>query len=86
MGIYLLGLDIGVRMTSRKVCVKKKTIHYSIPNMRGLLMAINIFLKVVRKVKVILNRAKRSFHVYFFLQNPMQECEFNIHFMDLPFI
>jgi hypothetical protein len=83
---YFLGIDIGVRMTSRKVGVKKKVIHFSIPSSRSLLKTIERFLKVTNKVGVILNIARRLFHVNLFLQIPMQEGRFNIHLMDLPFM
>ena len=37
---YFLGIDIGVRMASRKTSVKEKSIHFCIPSSRGLLKAI----------------------------------------------
>jgi hypothetical protein len=84
--VYFLGIYIGVRMTSRNVDVKKKTIHFSIPSPRSLLKTIEGFLKVENKAGVILNIARRLFHVNFFLQIPMQEGGFNIHLIDLPFM
>ena len=35
---YFLGIDIGVRMTSRKTSVKEKVIHFGIPIPRSLLV------------------------------------------------
>ena len=37
---YFLGIDIGVRMTSRETSVKEKAIHFGIPGSRSLLSAI----------------------------------------------
>ena len=37
---YFLGIDIGVRMASRKTSVKEKDIHFGIPSSRSLLKAI----------------------------------------------
>jgi hypothetical protein len=72
---YFLGIGIGVKMTSRKSIVKKKTINFSIPNPRSLLKALEIYLKVEIKARVILNIVKGLFHVNLFLQIPMQEDE-----------
>jgi hypothetical protein len=85
MASYFLGIDIGVRMMSRKIDVKKKTINFSIPGLRSLLKTIERFLKATYKTGVTLNIARRLFHVDFFLQIPMQEGIFNIHLMDLPY-
>jgi hypothetical protein len=60
---YFLGIDIGVIMTSRKDGLKKKAIHFSIPSMRSLFKTIERFLKATYKVRVILNIARRLFHV-----------------------
>ena len=37
---YFLGIDIGVKMASRKTSVKEKAIHLGIPSSRSLLKAI----------------------------------------------
>ena len=37
---YFLGIDIGVRMASRKTCVMEKDIHFGISSSRRLLKAI----------------------------------------------
>ena len=37
---YFLGVDIRVRMASRKTSVKEKAIHFGIPSSRSLLKAI----------------------------------------------
>ena len=37
---YFLGIDIGVRMASKKTNVKEKAIHFGIPSSRILLKAI----------------------------------------------
>ena len=37
---YFLGIDIGVKMASRKTSVKEKSIHFGIPSSRSLLKAI----------------------------------------------
>jgi hypothetical protein len=73
-------------MASRKVGVKKKVVHFGIPISRIFLKTIKRFLKVKNKARVILDIARRLFHVYFFLQIPMQEGGFDIHLMDLPFM
>jgi hypothetical protein len=83
---YCLGINIRVRMTSRKVDVKKKATHFGIPSSRSLLKTINRFLKAKNKVGVILDIARRLFRLDLFLKTPMQERGFNIHLMDLPFM
>jgi hypothetical protein len=83
---YFLGLDIRVKMTSRKVNVKKKFVHFVIPIWRRLLNTMKRFLKETNKDGIILDMVRRLFHVDFFLQIPMQEGGFNIHLMDLPFM
>ena len=72
MASYFLGIDIGVKMTSRKANVKKKVIHFSILSSRSFLKTIERFLKVEYKDGVIMNIAMRFFHVDFFLQIPMK--------------
>jgi hypothetical protein len=86
MDSYFLGIYIRVIMTSRKVDIKKKYIHFSISSSRSLLKTIKRFLKAENKAKVIMDIVRRLFHVYLFLQIPMQEGRFDIHFMDLPFM
>jgi len=86
MASYFLGIDIRVKMTSRKASVKKKVIYFCIPSLRILLKTIKKFIKAEYKVGVILNIARRLFHVDLFLQIPMQEDKFKIHLTDLPFI
>ena len=54
--------------------------------MRGLLKAIKRFLKAINKARVILDKIRRLFHVDFFMKVSMQEGEFHIHLMNLPFI
>jgi hypothetical protein len=73
MDSYFLGIDIRVRMTSRKVSVKKKAIHFGIPSSRILIKNIKRFVKVKNKVGVIMDIAMRLFHVYFFLEITMQD-------------
>jgi hypothetical protein len=73
-------------MTSRKVGVKKKAVHFGIPSSRRLLKTIKRFFKVTKKARVILDIARRLFHVDFLLQIPMQEGGFKIRLMDLPFM
>ena len=63
---YFLGIDIGVRMTSRKAGVKKKAVHFGIPRLRSLLKTIKRFLKATNKARVILDIVRRLFHVDFF--------------------
>jgi hypothetical protein len=79
MDSYFFGIDIRVRMTSRKAGVKKKAAHFGISSSRSLLKTRKRFLKATNKVGVILDIARRLFHVDFFLQIPMQEGRFNIH-------
>ena len=80
------GIDIKVRMTSRKAVMKKKAVHFDIPSLRSLLKTIKRFPKATNKARVILDIARRLFHVDFFFQIAMQEGNFNIHLMDLPFM
>ena len=37
---YFLGIDIGVKITSRETIVKEKVIHFGIPSSRSLVKAI----------------------------------------------
>jgi hypothetical protein len=76
---YFISINIRIRMTSRKSIVKKKAIQFDIPRSRSFLKTIKRFLKATNKDGVILDLAMRLFHVYFFLQIPMQEGIFNIH-------
>jgi len=86
MDSYFLGIYIRIRMAYRKSGVNQKADHFGIPRLGSLLKTIKRFLKVTNKARVILNIAMRLFHVYFFLQFPMDEGKFNIHLMDLPFM
>jgi hypothetical protein len=72
MASYFLGIDIGVIMTSKKVNVKKKFVHFGIPISRNLLKTIKRFLKVSNKARIILYISMRLFNIDFFLQIPMQ--------------
>jgi hypothetical protein len=49
MNSYFLGIDIRVRMTSRKISIKKKVVHFGIPRLRRLLKTIKAFLKEEKK-------------------------------------
>jgi hypothetical protein len=84
MTSYFLGIHIRVRVTSEKFSIKKKFVHFGIPNSRILLKTIKRFLKEENKDGVILDIARRLFYVYLFLKIPMQEGRFNIHLMDIP--
>ena len=64
---YFLGMNIGVRMESRKTSVKEKAINFGIPSSRILLKAILGFLKETNKARFILNISIRLFHVNFLL-------------------
>ena len=64
---YFLGIDIGVKMASKKTSVKEKVIHFGITSSRSLLKAIEGFLKETNKARVILNISTRFFHVNFFV-------------------
>jgi hypothetical protein len=86
MDSYFLGIDIRLTMEFRKVSVNKKDDHFNIPSSGILINTINIFLKAKNKARFILDITKRFFHVDFFLQISMQECRFDIHLMDLPFL
>jgi hypothetical protein len=86
MASYFLGIDIRIRMTSRESSGNKKAIHFGIPSPGRLLETIKRFLEATKKARVILDIARRLFHVDFFLQIPVQEGGFNIYLMDLPFI
>jgi hypothetical protein len=83
---YFLGIDIRVIMTSRKSNVKKKVLHFGIPNSRSFLKTIKIFLKETNKDGVIMDIDKRLFHIDFLLQIHVQEVIFNNHLMELPFM
>jgi hypothetical protein len=85
MDSYFLGIDIRIRMASRESDVNKKAVHFGIPSTGSLLKTINRFLNATNKARVILDIARRLFHVDLFFQIAMQEGEFNIHLMDLPF-
>jgi hypothetical protein len=54
-------------VTSREVGFKKKTIHFNMLSMSGLLKTIERFHKLQNKGGVIMNIAKRLFHIVFFL-------------------
>ena len=86
MVAYFLGIDIRIIMESRKSGVNKKVVHFGIPRSGSLLKTIKILLKEKNKARIILDIAKRFFHVDLFLQISMQEGGFNIHLMDLPFM
>jgi hypothetical protein len=86
MASYFLGIDIRIRMASRESSGNKKSIHFGIPSSGSLLETIKRFLEATNKARVILDIARRLFHVDFFLQISMQEGGFNIHLMDLPFM
>ena len=86
MASYFLGIDIRIRMASRKSSGNKKDIHFGIPSSGSLLDTIKRFLKEKNKARVIMDIAKRLFHEDFILKIPMQEGGFNIHLMDLPFM
>jgi hypothetical protein len=86
MDSYFLGIDIRIRMTSRESSVNKKVVHFGIPSSGSLLKTIKRFLKVTNMARVILDIARRLFHVDFFLKIFVKEGKFNIHLMDLPFM
>jgi hypothetical protein len=65
MASYFLGIDIRVRMESRKASVKKKVVHFGILNSRSFLKTIKRFLKVTNKARFILDISKRfSIYIY----------------------
>ena len=68
---YFLGIDIGVKMTSRKINIEKKTIHFCLQIPRIFPRDIEIFLKETNKVGVILNISRRLFHVNFLMKITM---------------
>jgi hypothetical protein len=86
MASYFLGIDIMIKMTSREFGVNKKVVHFGIPRLGSLLKTIKRFLKATKNSRVILDIARRSFHVDFFLQISLQEGRFNIHLMGVPFM
>jgi hypothetical protein len=49
------GIDIRVRMTSRKFDIKKKVFHFGITISRGFIKNINIFLKETNKAGFMRN-------------------------------
>jgi hypothetical protein len=86
MSSYFLGMDIRIRMTPRESSVNKKFVHFGKPSSVSLLKTINRFPKVINKVRVVLEIARRLFQVDLFLQISMQEGGFDIRMMDLPFM
>ena len=48
---YFLGIDIGVRMTSRETSVKAKDTHFGIPSPRIFLNTVEIFLMVTKRLE-----------------------------------
>jgi hypothetical protein len=68
MASLFLGIDIRIRMASRKSGVNKKVVHFGIPSSGSLLKTINRFLKETNKARVILDIAMRLFHVDFGLK------------------
>lgn len=54
--------------------------------MKGLFKTIKRFLNVANKARVILDKTRRLFRAYFFMQVSMQEGGLGIHLMELPFI
>jgi hypothetical protein len=86
MDCYFLGIDIRIIMTSRESGVNKKVVYFGIPSSGSLLNTIKRFIKATNKVRVILDIARRLFHVDLFLKIFVQEGIFNIHLMDLPFM
>ena len=86
MASYFLGIDIMIRMASTESGVNKKVVHFGIPSLGSLLKTIKRFLKKTNKARVILDIARRFFHVDLLFQIAMQEDGFNIHLMDLPFM
>ena len=75
-----------IRMASREFGVNKKAVHFGIPSLGSLLKTIKRSLKAINKDRVILDIARRLFHVDLFLQISVQKGGFNIHLMDLPFM
>jgi hypothetical protein len=86
MAFEFLGIEIRIIMASRESSGNKKVVHFGIPSSERLLETIKRFLKAKNKARVILDIARRLFHVDLFLQISMQEGGFNIHLMDLPFM
>jgi hypothetical protein len=86
MDSYFLGINIRVRMTSRKISIKKKVVHFFIPSSRSFIKTIKRFFKDIKKDRVIPDISKRFFHVDLLSQIPMQEIKFGIHLMDLAFV
>jgi hypothetical protein len=67
MASYFLGIYIRVRMTSRKVGIKKNVVYFGIPSSRSFLKTINRFIKEANKARVIMDITRRLFHAYLFL-------------------
>ena len=86
MDSYFLGIDIRIRIASRESSGNNKAIHFGIPSSGSFLETIQRFLEATNKARVILDIARRLFHVDLFLQMSMQEGGFNVHLMDLPFM
>jgi hypothetical protein len=84
MASYFISIDIRIKMASREFNGNKKVVHFGIPSSGRFLNTIKRFLKETKKARVILEIARRLFHVDLFLQISMQEGGFNIHLMDLP--
>jgi hypothetical protein len=86
MDSYFLGIYIRIIIASRESSGNKKVVHFGIPISRSFLETIKRFINAETKARVILDIARKLFHVDFFLQISMQKGGFNIHLMDLPFM
>ena len=49
---YFLGIDIGIRMASRKTSVKEKAIHFGIPSLGASLRAYKDFLRRQTRIEL----------------------------------
>jgi hypothetical protein len=63
MASYFLGIDIRIRLASRESSGDKKVVHFDIPSSRSMLETIKRFLMATNKARVILDIARRLFHV-----------------------
>jgi hypothetical protein len=86
MASYFLGIDIRIRMASRESSGNKKAVDFGIPSSGSFLETIKRFLEATNKARVILDIARRLFHVDYFFQISVQEGGFNIDLTDLPFM
>jgi hypothetical protein len=75
MASYFLGIYIRIIMEFGKSNVNKKVVHFGIPSSGSFLKTIKRLLKETNKDRVILDIARRLFHVYFSFKSPCKKVD-----------